>query len=235
MKKELIYEGKAKKLYTTDSPELAVVEYKDDATAFDGTKRGTIYSKGVANNRISAMIFKYLEEAGIGNHFEELIDDRHMLVKRVEIVPIEVVVRNTVAGSLSRRLGLAEGTPLPRPVVEFYYKNDELHDPMVNDDHIRVLNLASPEDMEVIERTALQVNQLLVPFFARAGIDLIDFKLEFGRYQGKIILADEISPDTCRLWDTKTGTKLDKDRFRRDLGGEEEAYQEVLKRLEGVS
>jgi len=235
MKKEFIYEGKAKRVYTTDSPGLAVVEYKDDATAFDGTKRGTINSKGVANNRISAMIFKYLEQEGIATHFVELIDDRHMLVKQVEIVPVEVVVRNTVAGSLSQRLGLPEGTSLPQSIVELYYKNDELHDPMVNDDHIRVLNLASPEELEVIRLTASRVNQLLVPFFARAGIDLIDFKLEFGRYQGKIILADEISPDTCRLWDADTLVKLDKDRFRRDLGGEEEAYQEVLKRLEGVN
>jgi len=157
-----------------------------------------------------------------------------MLVKQVEIVPVEVVVRNTVAGSLSQRLGLEEGTPLPGAVVEFYYKNDELHDPMVNEDHIRVLNLATPEELEVMKETALRVNRLLVPLFDRAGIDIIDFKLEFGRYQGRIILADEISPDTCRLWDSNTGVKLDKDRFRRDLGGEPEAYQEVLRRLEGV-
>ena len=234
MKRDFLYEGKAKRVYTSAQPGLLVVEYKDDATAFDGAKRGTIESKGIVNNRISALLFQYLEAEGVATHFERLIDERHMLVKQVEIVPVEVVVRNTVAGSLSQRLGLEEGTPLPGAVVEFYYKNDELHDPMVNEDHIRVLNLATPEELEVMKETALRVNRLLVPLFARAGIDIIDFKLEFGRYQGRIILADEISPDTCRLWDSNTGVKLDKDRFRRDLGGEPEAYQEVLRRLEGV-
>jgi len=235
MKKEFIYEGKAKRVYTSESPDLAVVEYKDDATAFDGTKRGTIQSKGVANNRISSLVFRYLEREGIPTHFEDMIDDRHMLVKRVEIVPVEVVVRNTVAGSLAKRLGLEEGTRLPRAIVELYYKSDELHDPMINDDHVLALNLASAEELESMRRMALEINSHLVPFFARVNIDLIDFKLEFGRFQGKIILADEISPDTCRFWDINTGEKLDKDRFRRDLGGEREAYLEVLARLEGVS
>ena len=183
MKRDFLYEGKAKRVYTSAQPGLLVVEYKDDATAFDGAKRGTIESKGIVNNRFRSL-FQYLEAEGVATHFERLIDERHMLVKQVEIVPVEVVVRNTVAGSLSQRLGLEEGTPLPGAVVEFYYKNDELHDPMVNEDHIRVLNLATPEELEVMKETALRVNRLLVPLFARAGIDIIDFKLEFDGTRG---------------------------------------------------
>lgn len=233
-KKEFVYEGKAKRVYNTDSPDLAIVEYKDDATAFDGAKRGTITSKGIANNRISTIIFEQLEAAGVPTHFEKWLDERHMLVKWVQIVPIEVVVRNIVAGSLSKRLGLEEGTSLGKRIIELYYKDDALHDPMINDDHIMALELATPEELQVIRELAGRINDIMVPFFERLGIVLVDYKLEFGRYQGKIILADEISPDTCRLWDTDTGEKLDKDRFRRDLGGVTEAYLEVLKRLEGA-
>ncbi|NLB18773.1 MAG: phosphoribosylaminoimidazolesuccinocarboxamide synthase, partial [Syntrophomonadaceae bacterium] len=221
-------------VYTTESPDLAIVEYKDDATAFDGTKRGTIKSKGIINNFMSAMIFEQLEEAGIPTHFERCLDDRNMLVKWVQIIPIEVVVRNIVAGSLSKRLGLEEGTHLSQRVIELYYKNDELHDPMINEDHVQAMNLASYDELAVIRNMAININEFLVPFFARANLHLVDFKLEFGRYKGQIILADEISPDTCRLWDAETAEKLDKDRFRRDLGGEMEAYLEVLNRLKGA-
>ncbi len=233
-KKDFIYEGKAKRVYTTESPDLAIVEYKDDATAFDGTKRGTIKSKGIINNLMSAMIFEQMEEAGIPTHFAKLLDDRNMLVKWVQIIPIEVVVRNIVAGSLSKRLGLEEGTHLSQRVIELYYKNDELHDPMINEDHVQAMNLASYDELAVIRNMAININEFLVPFFARANLHLVDFKLEFGRYKGQIILADEISPDTCRLWDAETAEKLDKDRFRRDLGGEMEAYLEVLNRLKGA-
>lgn len=231
--KDFIYEGKAKRLYTTSDPELAVVEYKDEATAFDGTKKGTISDKGIANNKISSLVFSYLEEQGIPTHFVRLIDERHMLVKRVDIIPVEIVVRNTVAGSLAKRLGLAEGEKLRRPVVEMYYKNDELHDPMVNEDHILAMGWATEEEIASMKKLALKVNECLVPYFADIGIELVDFKLEFGRYRDQVILADEISPDTCRFWDIKTKEKLDKDRFRRDLGKEREAYLEVLARLEG--
>ncbi|MGE5405490.1 MAG: phosphoribosylaminoimidazolesuccinocarboxamide synthase [Candidatus Saccharibacteria bacterium] len=233
-KRDFIYEGKAKRLYTTDDPELAIVEYKDDATAFDGTKRGTIESKGVVNNKTSALLFAYLEKQGIETHMHEYIDERHMVVKRVEIVPVEMVVRNTVAGSLSKRLGIEEGVKLPKTIVEMYYKNDDLHDPMINEDHAVALDWATREELAEMKAMALKINGLLVPFFAKANLDLIDYKLEFGRFKGRIILADEISPDTCRLWDIDTKEKLDKDRFRRDLGKEKEAYQEVLRRLEGV-
>ncbi|MGE5396203.1 MAG: phosphoribosylaminoimidazolesuccinocarboxamide synthase [Chitinophagales bacterium] len=232
-KKDFIYEGKAKRVYTANAPGLAIVEYKDDATAFDGTKRGTIQSKGVVNNRVSAILFKYLERQGIPTHLEEQIDDRHMLVKLVEIVPVEVIVRNTVAGSLAKRLGLDEGTGLKEAIVELYYKNDDLHDPMVNDDHVLVMEWATREELDKMKKLALDINRHLLSVFAGVGINLVDFKLEFGRWQGDIVLADEISPDTCRLWDSETGEKLDKDRFRRDLGGEQEAYLEVLARLEG--
>lgn len=233
-KREFLYEGKAKRIYATDDPELVLIEYKDDATAFDGTKRGTIESKGVVNNRMSAQLFQHLEQNGIPTHFVRLLDDRCMLVKKVEIVPVEVVVRNTVAGSLAKRLGLEEGIRLPRPVLELYYKNDDLHDPMVNDDHVTIFGWATAEELKQIKELALRINDVLKPYMARINIELVDYKLEFGRCKGEVILADEISPDTCRLWDVDTGEKLDKDRFRRDLGKEKDAYLEVLRRLEGV-
>jgi phosphoribosylaminoimidazole-succinocarboxamide synthase len=213
---------------------MAVVEYKDDATAFDGTKRGTITSKGIANNRISTIIFNRLHEEGIPTHFEKWLDERHMLVKWVKIVPVEVVVRNVVAGSLAKRLGLEEGSRLGRTIIELYYKDDDLHDPMINDDHVMAMDLATAEELKTMKEMAARINDILVHFFEKIGIVLVDFKLEFGRFQGGIILADEVSPDTCRFWDKDTGEKLDKDRFRRDLGGETEAYLEVLSRLEGA-
>lgn len=231
--KDFIYEGKAKRVYTTDNPDLAIVAYKDDATAFDGTKRGTIESKGVVNNKMSALLFAYLEQNGVITHFEELLDDRRMLVKKVEIIPVELVVRNTVAGSLSKRLGIDEGVVLPRTLIELYYKDDDLHDPMVNDEHVTILNWAAAEELAAMKATAYRINELLKPYFARVNLELVDYKLEFGRFKGQVILADEISPDTCRLWDVDTKEKLDKDRFRRDMGKEKEAYQEVLRRLEG--
>ncbi len=232
-KLEMIYEGKAKKVYRTDSPDLYWVEYKDDATAFNGQKKGTIDNKGVVNNKLSAVFFKMLEEKGIATHFVQLINDREMVVKAVEIIKVEVVVRNIVAGSLAKRVGLPEGTLLPKTVLEYYYKDDALGDPLINASHIAALNLATPEQMAIIKEISLQVNDILREFLAPANIDLIDFKLEFGVHHGQVLLADEISPDTCRFWDKTTGEKLDKDRFRRDMGGVEDAYQEVLKRLGG--
>lgn len=232
-KKDFLYEGKAKRIFATDNPDLVWVEYKDDATAFDGKKKGTIANKGVLNNRISSFFFQLLAERGIPTHFVERVSDTEQVVKKVEIIPVEVVVRNVAAGSLAKRLGLAEGTPLPQPVLEFYYKNDELGDPMINEYHIRVLNLATPEQVEKMASIALRVNEILREYLRTKNIDLIDFKLEFGLHHGEVILADEISPDTCRFWDTETREKLDKDRFRRDLGNVEEAYREVLRRLTG--
>ncbi|HHW43997.1 MAG TPA: phosphoribosylaminoimidazolesuccinocarboxamide synthase [Desulfotomaculum sp.] len=232
-KGELLYEGKAKKIYRTDDPDVYLVEYKDDATAFNGLKKGTISGKGELNNRISAHFFRLLEEKGIATHFLEQVSEREMLVRTLEIIPIEVVVRNIAAGSLAKRLGLEEGTALPRPVVEYYYKSDELGDPMINDDHIAALNLATPDELAALKKTALTVNNILREYLAPRRLELVDFKLEFGRHRGKILLGDEISPDTCRFWDTRTGEKLDKDRFRRDLGGVEEAYREVWHRLAG--
>lgn len=232
-KLEMIYEGKAKKVYRTDSPDYYWVEYKDDATAFNGLKKGTIDNKGVVNNKLSAVFFKLLEEKGIATHFVKLINDREMVVKAVEIIKVEVVVRNIVAGSLAKRVGLPEGTLLPQTVLEYYYKDDALGDPLINTSHIAALNLATPEQMAVIKEASLKVNDILREFLAPANIDLIDFKLEFGLHKGEVILADEISPDTCRFWDKTTGEKLDKDRFRRDMGGVEDAYQEVLRRLTG--
>jgi phosphoribosylaminoimidazole-succinocarboxamide synthase len=227
------YEGKAKRVYATDDSDKYIVEFKDDATAFDGKKKGTIHDKGILNNRISAHFFEMLEKQGIPTHFEKLLSDREMLVKAVEIIPVEVIVRNIAAGSLAKRLGLEEGTPMKRPVLEFCYKSDELGDPMINHYHIYALGLASEEEMKVIEDIALKVNSILVEYLKPRNIELVDFKLEFGRYKGRVILADEISPDTCRFWDADTREKLDKDRFRRDLGNVEEAYREVLKRLTG--
>lgn len=232
-KMEMLYEGKAKKVYKTEVPELYIVEYKDDATAFNGLKKGTIIDKGIVNNRMSAFFFKMLEENGIPTHFERLLSDREMLVKAVKIVPVEVLIRNYAAGSLSKRLGIKEGTKLNCTVLEFCYKNDELGDPFINEDHIRAMGLATEDEVKTIKEYSLKVNEILTKYLIEKDIILADFKLEFGRYGDKIILADEISPDTCRFWDANTMEKLDKDRFRRDMGGVEEAYQEVLRRVIG--
>ncbi|MDI9260281.1 phosphoribosylaminoimidazolesuccinocarboxamide synthase [Alicyclobacillus sendaiensis] len=230
----LLYEGKAKKVFATSDPGVVRVLYKDDATAFNGEKRGTIVGKGAINNQMSNLLFRYLEEHGVPTHFVEEVSERETLVRKVEIIPLEVVVRNLAAGSFSKRFGIEEGTVLERPLVEFYYKNDALGDPLVTDDHAFILHLATEKDLAELRRLALAVNHLLVQRFREAGLILVDFKLEFGRLpSGELVLADEISPDTCRLWDERTREKLDKDRFRRDLGGVEEAYQEVWARLKG--
>ena len=232
MKKlDLLYEGKAKKVYTTDDPDVLIVDYKDDATAFNGEKKGTIVGKGVINNRMSNYVMKVLEEKGVPTHLVEELSDRETAVKKVEIVPLEVIIRNVAAGSFSKRLGVPEGTPFAEPTVEFSYKNDELGDPLINDHFAVALNLATWEEIDTIKKYAFKVNEVLKAYFLTANIKLIDFKIEFGRYHGQIILADETSPDTCRLWDVETNEKLDKDRFRRDLGNVEEAYNEVFKRL----
>ena len=233
MKKlEQVYEGKAKKVFRTDDEGLFIVDYKDDATAFNGLKKGTIAGKGAINNRMTNSIMQLLEQHGIPTHFVKELSERETLVKRVQIVPIEVIVRNVAAGSLAKRLGLAEGTRLKSTVLEYCYKNDELGDPMINDYHIFAMGLASKEQLEKIAAYSLKINEILIAFFKEIGVDLIDFKLEYGvTNDGTLVLADEISPDTCRFWDSKTGEKLDKDRFRRDLGGVEEAYQEMMKRL----
>lgn len=234
-KQELLYEGKAKKVYCTDDPDAYIVSYKDDATAGNGAKRGTIRGKGVVNNQVTNHLMRLLERAGIPTHYLAQLSDRETLVKRVEIVPLEVIVRNVAAGGLATRLGLAEGTPLKSTVLEYCYKSDALADPMVNEYHIAVLGLATKEELAAIAALSLRVNEILRGYLQDAGIDLIDFKLEFGRSpDGKLLLADEISPDTCRFWDTETHAHLDKDLFRRDLGGEEEAYREVCQRLLGV-
>jgi phosphoribosylaminoimidazole-succinocarboxamide synthase len=235
-KRELLYEGKAKQVYATDRPDQVIVYYKDDATAFNGEKRGTIESKGELNNQMTAIFFGLLAPAGVPTHFLQQLSAREQLVKKVKIVPIEVVVRNIAAGSLSKRLGLPEGTELPQAVVEWYYKNDELGDPLINEDHIAALKLATPEQLQQMRQYALTVNEMLREHLAGRRVLLVDFKLEFGiDADGQLILADEISPDTCRFWDADTHQKLDKDRFRRDLGGVEEAYQEMLHRLGGVA
>ncbi len=230
-KGKMLYEGKAKKVYLTDREDCYWIEYKDDATAFNGLKKGTIEDKGAINNQMSALLFEALEKSGVSNHFVELINEREMLVKRLEMLPLEVVVRNVVAGSLQKRLGVPEGTVLSQPVVELYYKDDDLGDPLVNESHIAAMGWASQEDVKTIQTMGLKVNELLQHIVKEAGIDLIDFKLEFGKYEGAILLGDEISPDTCRFWDQDTKEKLDKDRFRRDLGGVEEAYVTVFKRI----
>ena len=231
-KREQLYEGKAKKVFATDNPEIVLVSYKDDATAFNGLKKGTIAGKGVINNRMSNFLMKMLEKDGIPTHYIEEINDRETLVKKVHIVPLEVIVRNVIAGSLSKRVGAPEGTPLRRPILEYCYKDDELGDPMVNDSHILAMGWTDEETLAKIAKYALRINELLCAYFKGINIDLIDFKLEFGiTGSGELVLADEISPDTCRFWDSKTHEKLDKDRFRRDLGGVEEAYQEMQKRL----
>lgn len=234
-KTTMLYEGKAKMVYATDDPSYVIVEYKDDATAFNGLKKGTIVGKGVVNNKVSNHMFKVLESKGIPTHYVEEISDRETIVKRVEIVKLEVIVRNIAAGSLSKRLGLKEGVELPVPVLEYCLKDDELGDPLINDYHIAALKVATKEEMEAISTMAFKINDIMREYMKGIGVDLIDFKLEFGRFDGEIILADEISPDTCRFWDSATGKKLDKDRFRRDLGGVEDAYQEILHRLMGGS
>ena len=228
---ELLYEGKAKKVFATDNPDQVVQYFKDDATAFNAQKRGTIVGKGVINNKMSERLFQLLEQAGVPTHFIERLSDRELLTKKVTIVPVEVVVRNVVAGSLAKRLGLNEGDPIEPAIVEWYYKNDALGDPLIADEHIRLMKLATPEHMTEIKRLALKVNWLLQPFFRERQMILVDFKLEFGLHNGQLILADEISPDTCRFWDQTTKESMDKDRFRKDLGKIEEAYQEVLRRV----
>lgn len=230
-KKELLYEGKAKKVYTTESPDVLIVDYKDDATAFNGVKKGTIVGKGVVNNRMTNHIFKMLEEKGIPTHFIEELSDRETAVKKVEIVPLEVIVRNVAAGSFSKKLGIEEGFRLLSPTLEFSYKNDELGDPMINDYYAVAIGAATREEIDKITELVFKINEILVDYFKSIKVDLIDFKVEFGRYKGQIILADEISPDTCRFWDSETHEKLDKDRFRRDLGHVEEAYEEIYRRI----
>ena len=234
MKKvEQLYEGKAKKVYSTEDPGLVIVSYKDDATAFDGLKKGTITGKGAINNQMTNYLMGQLEKAGVPTHFVEELSERETVVKKVTIVPLEVIIRNISAGSFAKRYGVEEGIVFDAPTIEFSYKNDDLHDPLINDYHAVALKLATAEEIETIRKMAFQVNDFLKSAFKHMGIDLVDFKLEFGKTpDGQIVLADEISPDTCRLWDEKTHEKLDKDRFRRDLGGVEDAYQEVMRRLE---
>lgn len=230
-KLDLLYEGKAKKVFTTQNPDVLIVSYKDDATAFNGEKKGSIVGKGVVNNRMTNYIFQHLEEKGIPTHYIRELNDRETEVKRVEIVPLEVIVRNVAAGSFSKKLGIEEGFPLKEPTLEFSYKNDELGDPFINDYYAIALGLATREEIQKITTLVFRINEELKKFFEERGIRLIDFKVEFGRYKGDILLADEISPDTCRLWDLNTNEKLDKDRFRRDMGHVEEAYEEVFQRL----
>ena len=231
VKGEQLYEGKAKKVYATNDPDLVIVDYKDDATAFNGEKKGTITGKGVINNKMTNYMFSLLEKEGVPTHFVEELSERETLVKKVEIVPLEVIVRNVAAGSFSKRMGVEEGRQLLTPILEFSYKNDDLHDPFINDYYALALGLATREELDKIAEYAFKVNSFMIGFFKKMGIDLIDFKIEFGRFHGQIVLADEISPDTCRFWDSETHEKLDKDRFRRDMGGVEEAYQEIMKRL----
>ena len=230
-KRDLLYEGKAKKVFQTDDPDLLLVDYKDDATAFNGEKKGTILGKGVVNNRMTNYIFKILERKGVPTHYIQELSDRETVVKKVEIVPLEVIVRNIAAGSFSKKLGIEEGFELLQPTLEFSYKDDELGDPFINSYYAIALGKATKEEIDAITRYAFKVNEVLKEEFAKAGIRLVDFKIEFRRYKGEIILADEISPDTCRLWDAETNEKLDKDRFRRDMGNVEAAYEEVYRRL----
>ena len=233
-KTEQLYEGKAKKVFKTDDPELLIVDYKDDATAFNGLKKGTILGKGAINNRVTNYLMKMLEKEGIPTHFVEELNDRETVVKRVKIIPLEVIVRNVAAGSLAKRLGLEEGVRMGRTVLEFCYKDDALGDPMVNEYHILAMNFATEEELKLISEYSLKINRILSEYLAEVNVELIDFKLEFGKTaDGTVVLADEISPDTCRFWDMTTHEKLDKDRFRRDLGGVEDAYHEILKRLLG--
>lgn len=229
----LLYEGKAKKVFSTENPDHVIQYFKDDATAFNAQKRGSIVGKGVVNNRVSERIFRLLEQHSIRTHFVERISEREMLTKKVTIVPIEVVVRNAVAGSLAKRLGLQEGTRIDPAIIEFYYKNDALGDPLVTDDHVRLLNVATPGVLRELREMGHAVNKILTPFFSERKMQLVDCKLEFGVFHNTLILADEISPDTCRFWDVTTGESMDKDRFRKDMGKIEEAYQEVLARVCG--
>ena len=231
--KQPLYEGKAKKVYATDNPDELLVYFKDDATAFNGVKRGTIINKGVLNNKISAFFFDLLAKHGIPHHFIRLVSDREMLVKKLDILAIEVVMRNITAGSLAKRIGWDEGRKLPVPVVELYYKNDDLGDPLINEYHAKAMGLANDEQLKAIQEYGLKINEILSQYLKDKKLELIDFKLEFGLHKGQLLLGDEISPDTCRFWDSETGQKLDKDRFRRDLGNVEEAYKEVLQRLTG--
>lgn len=232
MKKvKMLYEGKAKKVYTTEDPDVLIVDYKDDATAFDGQKKGTIVGKGAINNRMTNHIFKLFEKDGIPTHYIEELSDRETAVKKVEIIPLEVIIRNITAGSFAKKMGVEEGIVLKRPTLEFSYKNDDLHDPFINRYYALALDLATEEEIDTIEKYAFQVNEIMKKYFDSLGIDLVDFKIEFGRYKGQVILADEVSPDTCRLWDKETHEKLDKDRFRRDMGNVEDAYNEVFRRL----
>ena len=232
--REMLYEGKAKKVFATEDPELLIVSYKDDATAFNGKKKGTITGKGAINNRVTNFMMQRLEEQGVPTHFVEELNDRETVVKKVEIVPLEVIIRNISAGSFAKRYGVEEGIPFENPTIEFSYKNDDLDDPLINEYHIQALKLASPEEVDTIKKMAFKVNEVMKEFFAQRNVDLVDFKLEFGKTSdGTIVLADEISPDTCRFWDSETHEKLDKDRFRRDLGNVEDAYDEMLKRIIG--
>ena len=236
MKKlEQVYEGKAKKVFATDDPELFIVDYKDDATAFNGEKKGTIAGKGVINNRVTNYLMGLLEKEGVPTHFVKELSERETLVKKVSIVPLEVIIRNISAGSFAKRYGVAEGIVFDEPTIEFSYKNDQLHDPLLNAYHARALGLATETEIETIKRYAFQINEILREFFLERKVKLVDFKMEYGRLAGgTIVLADEISPDTCRFWDSETNEKLDKDRFRRDMGGVEDAYHEMMKRVFGA-
>ena len=235
MKKEQLYEGKAKKVYATEDPDLVIVSYKDDATALDGLKKGTITGKGAINNRVTNHLMRLLEKNGVPTHLVKELNDRETLVKKVTIVPLEVIVRNVSAGHFAQRYGVPEGIVFDEPTFEFSYKNDDLHDPLLNDSHALALKLATREEIDTIRAMALKVNDVLKAFFLGLNVRLIDFKLEFGRLSdGSLVLADEISPDTCRFWDATTGEKLDKDRFRRDLGGTEDAYNEMMRRVFGA-
>ncbi|AZV41094.1 phosphoribosylaminoimidazolesuccinocarboxamide synthase [Peribacillus asahii] len=234
-KRELLYEGKAKRIYATDNNEVVWVEFKDSATAFNGEKKSEIEGKGALNNQITSLLFAKLKEENIPSHFIEKISEREQLVKKVEIIPLEVVIRNTAAGSFSKRLGVEEGTPFKKPLVEFYYKDDSLGDPLLTEDHIEELEIASREEIAILKEKGLEVDRVLSVFFEELGIKLIDFKLEFGKTSdGAILLADEISPDNCRFWDAKTNEKMDKDVFRRDLGNLTDAYKKILAKLEGI-
>ena len=232
-KGEQLYEGKAKKVFATSDPDLVIVDYKDDATAFNGEKKGTIRGKGVINNKMTNYMLSLLEKEGVPTHFVEELSDRETLVKKVEIVQLEVIIRNVAEGSFSKRMGVPEGKELLTPILEYSYKNDDLGDPFINDYYALALGVATREELDTIAEYAFKVNDFMKKFFKEHNIDLIDFKIEFGRFHGKILLADEISPDTCRFWDSTTHEKLDKDRFRRDMGGVEEAYQEMMKRIFG--
>ena len=232
-KKEQLYEGKAKKVFATDDPDLVIVSYKDDATAFNGLKKGTIEGKGVINNKMTNYMFGLREKEGVPTHLVKELSDRETLVKKVEIVQLEVIIRNVAAGSFSKRMGVEEGKALLTPILEYSYKNDDLGDPFINDYYALALGIATKEELDTIAKYAFKVNEFMLKYFKEIGIDLIDFKIEFGRFKGQILLADEISPDTCRFWDSKTHEKLDKDRFRRDMGGVEDAYKEIRRRIFG--